>query len=120
METLDFSNPKPVFRPPPEGHFPGISWLLATALVVIKHNTPRTLGLLSPQIRAYMRQVLEGIGYLHENHVLHLDVKVRCRWRVEAGSTCGSQALGCPPLGPQFPCLALCPAARELAGVGWC
>uniref|UniRef100_A0A481AZQ9 non-specific serine/threonine protein kinase n=1 Tax=Sus scrofa TaxID=9823 RepID=A0A481AZQ9_PIG len=27
------------------------------------------------EIRAYMRQVLEGICYLHENHVLHLDVK---------------------------------------------
>lgn len=24
-----------------------------------------------------MRQVLEGIGYLHHSHVLHLDVKVR-------------------------------------------
>nr|XP_045368044.1 serine/threonine-protein kinase DDB_G0283821 isoform X2 [Camelus bactrianus] len=28
-----------------------------------------------PCIRAYMRQVLDGICYLHENHVLHLDVK---------------------------------------------
>ncbi|KAB1278438.1 Striated muscle preferentially expressed protein kinase [Camelus dromedarius] len=27
------------------------------------------------EIRAYMRQVLDGICYLHENHVLHLDVK---------------------------------------------
>ncbi|XP_066883044.1 striated muscle preferentially expressed protein kinase isoform X7 [Kogia breviceps] len=27
------------------------------------------------EIRAYMRQVLEGIGYLHKNRVLHLDVK---------------------------------------------
>ncbi|XP_060008011.1 striated muscle preferentially expressed protein kinase isoform X3 [Lagenorhynchus albirostris] len=27
------------------------------------------------EIRAYMRQVLEGICYLHKNHVLHLDVK---------------------------------------------
>ncbi|XP_010610268.1 striated muscle preferentially expressed protein kinase [Fukomys damarensis] len=27
------------------------------------------------EIRAYMRQVLEGICYLHQNHVLHLDVK---------------------------------------------
>ncbi|XP_023578816.1 striated muscle preferentially expressed protein kinase isoform X2 [Octodon degus] len=27
------------------------------------------------EIRAYMRQVLEGIGYLHQNHVLHLDIK---------------------------------------------
>ncbi|XP_070345775.1 striated muscle preferentially expressed protein kinase isoform X4 [Equus asinus] len=27
------------------------------------------------EIRTYMRQVLEGICYLHQNHVLHLDVK---------------------------------------------
>ncbi|XP_058521028.1 striated muscle preferentially expressed protein kinase isoform X1 [Ochotona princeps] len=27
------------------------------------------------EIRAYMRQVLEGICYLHQSHVLHLDVK---------------------------------------------
>ncbi|PNI70676.1 SPEG isoform 4 [Pan troglodytes] len=27
------------------------------------------------EIRAYMRQVLEGIHYLHQSHVLHLDVK---------------------------------------------
>uniref|UniRef100_A0A673SSE9 non-specific serine/threonine protein kinase n=1 Tax=Suricata suricatta TaxID=37032 RepID=A0A673SSE9_SURSU len=27
------------------------------------------------EIRAYMQQVLEGICYLHQNHVLHLDVK---------------------------------------------
>ncbi|CAK7306589.1 Striated muscle preferentially expressed protein kinase [Vulpes lagopus] len=27
------------------------------------------------EIRTYMQQVLEGICYLHENHVLHLDVK---------------------------------------------
>uniref|UniRef100_G1MEB3 non-specific serine/threonine protein kinase n=1 Tax=Ailuropoda melanoleuca TaxID=9646 RepID=G1MEB3_AILME len=27
------------------------------------------------EIRAYMQQVLEGIYYLHQNHVLHLDVK---------------------------------------------
>ncbi|XP_075386144.1 striated muscle preferentially expressed protein kinase isoform X2 [Tenrec ecaudatus] len=27
------------------------------------------------EIRIYMRQVLQGIGYLHQNHVLHLDVK---------------------------------------------
>ncbi|ERE86572.1 striated muscle-specific serine/threonine-protein kinase [Cricetulus griseus] len=27
------------------------------------------------ETRAYMRQVLEGIGYLHQSHVLHLDVK---------------------------------------------
>ncbi|XP_045337322.1 striated muscle preferentially expressed protein kinase isoform X6 [Leopardus geoffroyi] len=27
------------------------------------------------EIRAYMQQVIEGICYLHQNHVLHLDVK---------------------------------------------
>ncbi|XP_043850683.1 striated muscle preferentially expressed protein kinase isoform X2 [Dromiciops gliroides] len=27
------------------------------------------------EIRAYVKQVLEGIAYLHQNHVLHLDVK---------------------------------------------
>ncbi|XP_038939816.1 striated muscle-specific serine/threonine-protein kinase isoform X3 [Rattus norvegicus] len=27
------------------------------------------------ETRTYMRQVLEGIGYLHQSHVLHLDVK---------------------------------------------
>ncbi|XP_055967665.1 LOW QUALITY PROTEIN: striated muscle preferentially expressed protein kinase [Sorex fumeus] len=27
------------------------------------------------EIRTYMRQVLEGIGYLHQSHVLHLDIK---------------------------------------------
>uniref|UniRef100_A0A8C9NKR5 Striated muscle enriched protein kinase n=1 Tax=Serinus canaria TaxID=9135 RepID=A0A8C9NKR5_SERCA len=28
------------------------------------------------QVRSYMRQVLEGICYLHQNSVLHLDIKV--------------------------------------------
>lgn len=38
---------------------------------------PRTLASLFPQTRTYMRQVLEGICYLHQSRVLHLDVKVR-------------------------------------------
>lgn len=40
---------------------------------------PRTVASLFPQTRTYMRQVLEGIGYLHQSHVLHLDVKVSRR-----------------------------------------
>ena len=39
-----------------------------------------------------MRQVLEGICYLHKNRVLHLDVKVRCR----CGVGSGQRACECP------------------------
>ncbi|KAI6065136.1 Striated muscle preferentially expressed protein kinase [Aix galericulata] len=28
------------------------------------------------EVRSYMRQILEGICYLHQHHVLHLDIKV--------------------------------------------
>lgn len=28
------------------------------------------------QVRSYMRQILEGICYLHQHQVLHLDIKV--------------------------------------------
>lgn len=28
------------------------------------------------QIRSIVRQLLEGVGYLHQNNVMHLDVKV--------------------------------------------
>lgn len=28
------------------------------------------------QVRSYMRQVLEGICYLHQHSILHLDIKV--------------------------------------------
>ncbi|XP_015214644.2 striated muscle preferentially expressed protein kinase isoform X1 [Lepisosteus oculatus] len=30
---------------------------------------------LESEIRSYMRQLLEGIGYLHQNNILHLDIK---------------------------------------------
>lgn len=43
-----------------------------------------------------MLQVLEGICYLHQNHVLHLDVKVRCRWGWGAGSPVGARQGGVP------------------------
>ncbi|MBN3297320.1 SPEG kinase, partial [Amia calva] len=32
-------------------------------------------SVLESEIRSYMRQLLEGIGYLHQNNILHLDVK---------------------------------------------
>uniref|UniRef100_A0A6I8PC13 non-specific serine/threonine protein kinase n=1 Tax=Ornithorhynchus anatinus TaxID=9258 RepID=A0A6I8PC13_ORNAN len=35
----------------------------------------RKPALWEAEIRAYMRQVLEGLRYLHHNHVLHLDIK---------------------------------------------
>ncbi|XP_038625027.1 striated muscle preferentially expressed protein kinase [Tachyglossus aculeatus] len=35
----------------------------------------RRPALWEAEIRAYMRQVLEGLRYLHHNHVLHLDIK---------------------------------------------
>lgn len=48
---------------------------------MLKQNAPPPTSTdsvpLFPQTRAYMRQVLEGICYLHQSRVLHLDVKVR-------------------------------------------
>ncbi|KAJ8796415.1 hypothetical protein J1605_017885 [Eschrichtius robustus] len=55
--------------------YPGTGWAGHSCTEELLERMARKPTVCESEIRAYMRQVLEGICYLHKNRVLHLDVK---------------------------------------------
>ena len=54
-------------------------------------------GLLEPVVARYTRQLLQGLAYLHQNRVMHRDIKV-CAQPVTA--RCSALCQQCRPLLP--------------------